>query len=151
MVSGCLEPRYVNFVYALVVGHACANCDRFEPSAWDIWDDEICVRAYAGLVIQSLPFEIKGDWYSVMAKRKPKDKTVTDYLNENAGHLPPKRAANWIISNWHIVTHRKLNDAKESYYKRCSDSVVFNVEHPDDEHAISPRVQRAYDLITGKE
>lgn len=84
-----------------------------------------------------------------MAKRGKKQQTMGDYLNENAGNIPPKRAANWLIKNWHAVTNRKLNTAKESYFKRCSESVVFNIEHPDDEYAISPRIQRAYNLITG--
>ena len=42
---------------------------------------------------------------------------------------------------------RKLNAAKQAYLERCAESVTVNVEHPDAEYQISPRIKRAYDLI----
>ena len=138
------------------MGHACAICDRFNNiKTLDIWCDEHGnleeqpIKFYAGMVIHFMP-HIGNEWYELMAKRikAQKRKTITDYLKENPAHLHPKKAANWIIRNWHIVSSRRINEPKESYLSRCIESITINIERPDDENPVSQRVRKAYDLIS---
>lgn len=51
---GFLEPRYVNFVYALIVGSC--SCGKWgNLRSKDIWDCREGVEYFAGLVWDSLP------------------------------------------------------------------------------------------------
>ena len=51
MTHGYLEERYVNFVYALVVGRSAFGCIR----TTNIWKNQRGVKVFVRIILDSLP------------------------------------------------------------------------------------------------